>query len=152
MSPEAPKQMDSELKVHPESTSLGNLSLIREEMIKTMEGIANLMERGSSATLLVLGSFIAIFVLFSKLQPFSLFYDLSSADFIWALLVALILLLAGCGIRVYQFRVEQEFGRLVRDSGIALVSKGMDAGASLVTSLRRHRVAEDVISSVVAEL
>jgi len=101
-------------------------------MVKTMEGIANLVERGSSTTLLVLGSSILIFVLFSKLQPFrALFDELSSAEFIWSLLVALILLLAGSGIRVYQFRVEQEFGRLVRESGLALVSEGMEAGVSL---------------------
>lgn len=132
MLPEAPKPMGSELEVHPESASLGNLSFIRAEVIKTMEGITNLVERGSSTTLLVLGSFIFIFVLFSKLQPFrALFDDLSSAEFIWLLLVALTLLLAGSGIRVYQFRVEQEFGKLIRESDIALISEGIDAEISL---------------------
>jgi hypothetical protein len=63
----------------------------------------------------------------SKLQILSnLVVELSSAEFIWLLLISLILLLAGAGIEIYQFRAGQELGKSVRETGIKLVSMGMD--------------------------
>ncbi len=131
MVPEAQKP-GTELEIYPENKALGNLSFIRREMTKAMEEVSSIAERGSSILLLALGASILIFAFLFKLQLFGVQVStLSSAEFISALLVSMVLLLAGSGIRVYQFRTEQEVGKFFRESGIALVSRGMEVGAGL---------------------
>ena len=53
---------------------------------------------------------------------------LSAAEFI----TVMVLLLAGSGMRLYQFNKEHDAGKL-RESGVALISKAMDTVASLAT-------------------
>jgi len=125
-------QSGTRLELSLEKATLGHLSFIRQEMTETMKEISKVADRGSSILLLTLGASILIFDFLFKLRPFGVqVSELSSAEFISAMLVAMVLLLAGSGIKVYQFRTEQEVGRMVRESGIALVSKGMDAGTAL---------------------
>ncbi len=130
--PPADQGPPAALETKPETKALGNLSFIRKEMTQTMEEVARIADRGASILLLSLGATMLIFAFLFKLRPFGVqVAELSSSEFISALLVAMILLLAGAGIRVYQFLKKEEAGKLVRESGVSLLSKTIDVSADL---------------------
>jgi hypothetical protein len=120
--------------------SLESVSYLREEMIKTMEGVSKIAERGSINFLQSLGGGLLVIAFLLKLVSSRLWLAagasaspsaLSTAEFITVVLVSMVLILAGSAMRLYQFQKEQEAATRVRDSGVELVSKAMDAGKGL---------------------
>jgi hypothetical protein len=118
-----------DLPTDPVPKPLQSVSFLREEMIKTMEGVSK--KRSSINFLQLLGGGLLVVAFFVKLLPqrwISWAAILSESEFITVVLVATLFILAGSAMRLYQFHKEQDAARHIRDFGVELVSKTMDDG------------------------
>ena len=117
------------------SKPLQSVSLLRQEMTATMEAVSRIADRGSSHVLLGLGTSLMFLVFMFKFS--ALWHgSLTAAEFITTMIVSMILLLAGSGMRLYQFSKEHEAGKRIRESGVELISKAMDTGTALAVHER----------------
>lgn len=108
---------------------LASLSLIRKETTATMKDISQIADRSSSNLLLTLGALALTISFVFKIHFFRTHIaSLSSGEFVAALVIALVLLLVGAALRLYQTKKEQEAGKRIRESGLELLSKSMDTG------------------------
>ena len=121
----------TDLETTPREPALANLSYIRKEMTDTMQEISKIADHGAANLLLSIGGAMQLFAFLFKLKVVSALSEFSTVEFITAIIASMILLLAGAAIRVYQFNREQEAGKRIRESGIELLSKSLEVGASL---------------------
>ncbi|MGZ8173249.1 MAG: hypothetical protein ACXW01_05150 [Methylobacter sp.] len=117
-----------------EKQALSQLHTLRKEMTDTMSDLSNIADKGASTLLLTLGATLLIFSFLFKLKPFGVqIAEMAPAEFVSAILVSMILLLAGAGIRVLQFWWQEQAGKLVREAGVTLLAKGIDASTKLAS-------------------
>jgi hypothetical protein len=117
---------------NPISKPLQSVSLLRQEVTATMEAVSKIADRGSSHVLLGLGTALVLLpFMFKTIPQFYGHGGLTAAEFITSIIVSMILLLAGSGMRLYQFSKEHDAGKRVRESGVELITKAMDAGVEL---------------------
>lgn len=116
----------------PDALLRRQFTFFREEMVRATKDIAEISEQGTSNLLLGLGSAVLLISLFWKLQPFGLqLSSLQPAEFITVVLVALVLVIAGAYLRLWQFKREEGAASTIRKAGLEIVTRTLDAGLSI---------------------
>lgn len=107
---------------------------IYDKFFTSIDKFSTLAEKGPSHTLLTIGMAILAICLLTKvkIRDMSILY-LDQAEFITFALIGLASMLAGAGVRVYQFRVQVELERERNTLGFDLLSGTQELAKSLVT-------------------
>jgi len=88
-----------------------------------MERVSKIAEKGPSNLLLAVGTAVTVVAMFWKLRPFGIqMTDLAPSEFIVAILMATVLLLAGSGLRLYQYHSENETNHQLQEVGTQMLA------------------------------
>lgn len=119
----------------PSNQALQLFTGFQKEMVTSIREVAAVAERGSSNLLLALGAVTLIAALFMKLKIVGVeISSLQPSEVIVITLIAMILLLTGAGIRVFQYKMEQDIAREIRQVGTDLLDKAFTVASDRSTS------------------
>ena len=106
---------------------------VYDKFFTSIDKFSLLAEKGPSHTLLTIGTSILAISLLTKVKigDLSILY-LDQAEFIAFSLIGLVSMLAGAGVRVYQFRVQVELERERNKFGVDLLKSTQESAKTLL--------------------
>ena len=132
-----------------DSTGLPRLpspDFVYDKFFTSIDKFSVLAEKGPSHTLLTIGVSILAICLLTKVKigKLSILY-LDQAEFIAFALIGLVSMLAGAGVRVYQFRVQVELEKERNKFGVDLLKGTQESAKTLLPTQETKKKGEVVL-------